>query len=314
MSVLRKRLRFLVFLVVFGVLGCDERAASEPARAEGPLRIVVSIPPLAGILEHLAPEGTQITTLVAPGDSAHSYEITPRQVEAIGRADLIVGVGLGMEAPARQVLGKPRLSQRSVYLSELLLMTEEEHDHDAHTHEGHSHGPVDPHLWLDPSLVIQVAPSLSDAIEAACERASISTDGQSERLAAFVAEARALDSELRAILQPFEGKSIITDHPAFGRFAEHYGLRIYMTLRPHEHLEATPEAVSGAVRMLREGHASAIFGETGAGASSRDLLKRMASTSDDTNWGFGVLDPLGDGDWLALMRQNAQAIADAMPQ
>ena len=63
--------------------GCGREPAPTGASGD-PVRVVVSIPPLAGLIRGLVPEEAEITVLVPPGRTAHGVELTPSDVSAVG--------------------------------------------------------------------------------------------------------------------------------------------------------------------------------------------------------------------------------------
>ncbi|MCA9288957.1 MAG: zinc ABC transporter substrate-binding protein, partial [Phycisphaerales bacterium] len=255
--------------------GCDR---PETPRADGPLRVVVSLPPLEGLVEALAPDA-EVRVLIPPGVSEHGYELTSGDIAAIRRADLVVGVGLGLEprlvdalrtmgdaAPSaiwfEQVL-EPRTSDAHAgHEHGEAAHTEDSHDDHAHDDHGHEHG-VDPHLWLDPMLVGRFIPDLAHALHDAAGAAGLpgDHDAMHERSDAVLERVRAIDAHCRERLAPVAGRAIVTHHASHGRFAERYGLRIAATIRVAESMEPTPEQVRAAVRAIQAEGVPAVFVE-----------------------------------------------------
>ena len=143
--------------------------APPAAREPGPLRVVVTIAPLAGLVHELLPAGSEVLILMAPGRSEHGYEFTPRELAGIGRADLVVSVGLSLEPKVAEFLhDHPSEARVEVCLADVLEIrspagadAESRHDH---SHD-HDHGPIDQHLWLDPVLMARAIPAASRARE-----------------------------------------------------------------------------------------------------------------------------------------------------
>ena len=82
-----------------------EGAGTKPR--EGPVRIVVSIPPLKGVVESLAKslgDGVQVDLMVPVGTLEHGYEIPPSMVAKTLEADIVVYVGLGLEPQVEKIL------------------------------------------------------------------------------------------------------------------------------------------------------------------------------------------------------------------
>lgn len=298
-----------------GTGGCSRQPSA--GRAPGPLRVVVTVAPLAGLTRPLLPEGASLSTLIAPGHSEHGYELTARDIATLAKADVVVYVGLALEPQVEEFLRKhPEPGRRVVCFADaagLNAAAAEHHeepghdDHDADD-DGHHHGRIDPHLWLDPGLCEKLVPPLAAAI-----RDRLQGIGQPQVAATVdaaqakeLADIRALDAELRAKLAPLAGRPIVTHHAAWGRFAERYGLKVAAVIRPIETTEPSNSAINAAVKAVQDQGARAIFVEP---QFSDTVAARIAKEAGAK---LGHLDPLGDGDWFKLMRSNADALVNTL--
>jgi ABC-type Zn uptake system ZnuABC Zn-binding protein ZnuA len=309
----------VIVALFVGLAGCGPSGNGPPAgdsRGGGSLRVVVTVAPLRSIVERLAPAGSEVSVLMAPGRSEHGYEFTPSDLVAAGRADVLVCVGLGLE-PAIEAFARANPSNRrqTVVLGEALGLSKpgrrfEAHDHDAEA--GHAHGPecaheLDPHVWLDPVLMKQGVPALRAAVERALEfrggltGAARGVLDQAER--SLAADLEALDREHVERLAPFRGRSIVTHHAAFVRLADRYGLKVAAVLRPIETSEPTAAQLGEAMQAIRRENVPVIFIEP---QFNPEAAERLASAA---GIGVGRLDPLGDGDYFKLMRTNLAELA-----
>ena len=281
-------------------VGCGERP--ETSRS-GPPSVVVSIPPLVSMVESLVTEETTVKALVPAGRTVHGFEPTSADVAALARSTAIVSVGLGLEERVSTVIEKSAaLRERSIDLSELATLDTGDDHHGHHHHHGHEpcdlcgNGLVDPHLWLDPPLLRELAPKIWESLPSKIRRPSPE---------ALLAEIDAIDAEYRERLAPHQGAVIVTAHNAFGRLAECYGLEVAEVIRPVETAEPGPARVAEVARAIQDLGVRAIFIEPQFDA---DLPRRLAET---TGIPLGTLDPLGQGDWSALMRANLDALVTA---
>ncbi|QOI99817.1 MAG: zinc ABC transporter substrate-binding protein [Phycisphaeraceae bacterium] len=291
----------LLLVCMCALSGCRRR---EDPPIPG-LRVVVTVAPLAGLVGPLLPEGSDVRILMKPGRSEHGYEFTPEDLSAVGRADLIVYVGLGLEPQIERLVASKggRVSGEAVGFASAVGISADGHDH-AHDHdhehgEDCDHGSVDPHLWLDPILCAQLVPALNEAVARASARRGIKTPLPGEDGARdLIARVMNVDDEYRAALAGLEGRSIVTHHAAFSRLAERYGLRIAAVIRPLEGVEPDARQTAAVIAAVRESGVPVIFVEP---QFDHESARRIASAA---GVGLGRLDPLGDGDWFALMRAN----------
>jgi zinc transport system substrate-binding protein len=320
----RRRLAGVVVGVVAGVFwagaagggamaspGAGQAPARERVSAAAP-RVVVSIPPLRGLVEPmlveagLAREG-EVRTLVPPGVSEHGYEIPPSTLAALNRADVVVLVGLGLEPQVEKFLESRPREGRVVVRAQDALGIEGEHEH---VHEdadgdgvcdGH-HGPVDPHVWLDPHQAERIVSAVAAALvaHAGPDEAMAGRIRQAE--ASMLLRVREVDRAYRERLEGAKVRTLVVGHDAW----RHLGSRYNLTTVPIKGLtagEPTPSSLSAAGAAIREKGARAVFVEPQLNQRPGRRIARSA--------GVEVLeiDPLGDGDWVKMMMTNLDRIA-----
>lgn len=308
-----------MLFVVFAVVGLIGRAiptaraqSGLPSAAAPNLRVVVTIPPLVGLVKPLLPAGADVKLLMPPGRSEHGYEFTPSDLAAVAKADVLIYVGLGLEPRIeKEVKERPVAGRVVVSMSEALGIKAPEgaHDHADHAEHEHGpecdHGPVDQHLWLDPKLVEEFVPMLASAIKSAFARAGaeaivpMQVDDAARRL---VDEVRRLHAEHVERLTPLRGRAIVTHHNAFSRLADRYGLVVADSIREFDNSDPTPKEVEQIIRTIRDRKVTTIFVEPNYNAKIAERLAKAAKVK------LGRLDPLGDGDWFRMMRGNLEQL------
>ena len=298
----------LVVIPLLALLwGCP---GSTPARKPGPVRVVATIPPVAGLVRPLLPQGGTLTALVPPNRSEHGYELTGADVAALTQADVVVLVGLGLEPQVEAFLEKhPTPNRHVIRFADVLGVspggppaaeTHEPSDEADHDDDGHHHSGVDPHLWLDPDLCRRFIPAIDRAIRA------IDPSAPADAAAKLDNQIAEFDEQSRAALAPFKGKALVTHHSAWARFAAHYGLTIAAVIRPIETVEETSGAVNAAIDTIQKQGIRVIFVEP---QFSRKAAERIR---ERTGVRIGELNPLGDGDWFTMMRANVAEVAQSL--
>ncbi|MGD9790603.1 MAG: metal ABC transporter substrate-binding protein [Phycisphaerales bacterium] len=329
----------LAFLVACTQMHAMARASDvEPA----PLRVVVTVPPLAGLVRPLLAEidpKAEVRVLLAGGQSAHGMEPTPSDIAAIARCDVLVYVGLNLEPRvAAMVREKPVERRQVVCFAEVVGLQDkgkpepntpaasskpkpagkdtghDDHDHD-HDHDDcdeHNHaapGYVDQHLWLDPALVRRLVTAIGEAIQNACANRGTLDDAMKSRLDAAVVKLQKtiddVDAAYRARLEVCKGRAFVTHHNAFSRLADRYGLKVAATIRLTETTEPTASELKEVVEAIAREKVRAIFYEPQMDPKPARRIAEIARIQ------IGELDPLGSPDqtsWATLMEKNLTSL------
>lgn len=296
-----------VAVVLAGVAfsGCRKAGTGAAAAWPAPVRAVVSIPPLKGLVEPLLPPGSRVTVLVRPGASEHGFEPTPAQVSEAVNADLLVWMG-GMEpAVDRLAAANPRPGRADVRLAEVLTMDMHQDAHDHGPGEEHDHGAQgDPHAWLDPVTAKEIVRAVGAKVAAG--RPALSGAGARSHPGGAAVQAQldaldALDREYRAGLADASGRTVVVAHDAYGWLARRYGLRM-VAISGLTAAEPAPGDQQRAREAVRAGNVRAVFTEP-------QISDRAArGIAEATGVRVLTLDPLGDGDYFKMMRANLVAL------
>jgi zinc transport system substrate-binding protein len=206
------------------LLGCTRSAEESPApRDAGPIRVFVSIPPLAYCAERIGGERVAVSVLVAPGQSPERYDPTPRDVATLSRAQLFLGIGLPFERPLLERVSALSKGVAVVDLREgltLRRMRGDEIGAEERDHAGHEGAP-DPHIWLDPVCMQTISRTIAREFE---RRDPLHAAWYAERSNALQKDLEAVHEKIARILAPHRGKKFYVYHPAFGYFGDRYGL------------------------------------------------------------------------------------------
>lgn len=189
------------------------------AKAAPPVSVFVSVVPEKTFVTRIGGNRVQVGVMVQPGSNPHTYEPTPRQMTALAGADLYFRIGIPFERSWMSRIRHMNPEMRVVNLRAGLSLRRLE----AHHHDGSNHArtPLDPHIWTNPRLVISMAAQIRDALirvdpaGAAVYKANYQ---------AFVADLRVLDAKIQDLLSGLDDRRFLVFHPAWGYFAEAYGL------------------------------------------------------------------------------------------
>lgn len=296
-----RALRWLAIALLLTAWTAGTRNAAAAPAAAATLRVVVSILPQKAIVEAVAGPHAQVDVLVGPGRNIHTYEPTPKQMAALGEADLVLPIGVPFERAwlprlAAANPGLPVVDLLAAAGIERLPMIGHAHADD----DAHGEGELDPHIWTDPRLVARLLPPLVAALADADPMHAAEFAAGAER---FAGELAALDAELRALFAGLEGRRFLVFHPSWGYFAAAYGL-VQVAIE-HEGKEPGARALAGIIEQAKAAGVRTVFvQQQSATASARAVAEAIGGR-------VVTLDPLAP-DYLANLRRSAQAIAEAL--
>jgi zinc/manganese transport system substrate-binding protein len=287
--------------------------AGEGARAEsGELKVVASFSILADFAQRVGGDRAAVTSLVGPDSDAHIYEPTPKDVQKVAAADVIVVNGLGLEGwlgRLREASGtKAVVAEASAGIA---VMTRE----DDHGENGHEHGARDPHAFQSIGNAIIYVENIAKAF---CEAAPHDCDVFSANAAAYTRELTALDREVRGAVAriPAEKRRIITSHDAFGYFAREYGISFLAPEGVSTESEASAADVAKLIEQIKAQRASALFVEN---ISDNRLIEQIARETGLRLSGVLFSDALSGADgpaasYIEMMRHNVRTIVGAISE
>jgi zinc transport system substrate-binding protein len=320
--------------------------ATEGA-GEAALHVVAGFYPLQFVVERVGGEAVVAENLTPAGAEPHDLELTGRATARLQDADLVVYLagfspaldeGVEVTGPDRalDVATAARLDVASDEHAEAdhdhapHLDEDAEHEHaeadhdDAPPHDedpehaeadhddaAHDHeGGVDPHFWLDPTRLADVA----DAVAARLgELDPARAEEFTGRASTLRAELEALDAELAEGLATCARTELVTSHAAFGYLADRYGLQQVgiAGLSPQE--EPSPARLGEIAEFVTEHGVSTIYYETLVDPSVAEAV------ATETGAAVAVLDPLegltdesAGRDYVEVMRANLQQLRDGL--
>jgi len=308
------RVLALLLSVSLLLVGCgNDRATSgtgSEAGTEAPL-VVAAFYPLEFVAERVAGEHADIAGLTPAGVEPHDLELTARQIRTLLEADLLLYVGQGFQPAVEDLIDQVEGEKLDVLAGSELIPGTDDHDDehgDEHGDEdGHEDGEFDPHVWLDPTRVAQIARAVEQRLSVVDPDNSADFKQNAD---ALVAELEALDQEFTAGLAQCDRREIVTSHSAFGYMVARYDLEQHGISGLDPESEPSPQRLAEVASLVREEGVTTIFFET---LLPPDLAETIAR---ETGTKTAVLDPLESepesGDYLSAMRANLGALRAAL--
>ena len=187
------------------------------------LNVVVSIQPQLEFVSKIGGDKIKTSLMVLAGSSPHTYEPKPSQMINISRADLYLTIGVNFEKVwyPKFINQNPDLVVKDISLNiDKIDMHGDETKGSKHIHHDAN---FDPHVWLTPRNVKQIAKNIFMALK---ESDSNSSKEYKENLDKYLKELDMLDAKIKKILSSTpKGSSFMVFHPSWGYFAKEYNLK-----------------------------------------------------------------------------------------
>jgi ABC-type Zn uptake system ZnuABC Zn-binding protein ZnuA/ABC-type Mn2+/Zn2+ transport system permease subunit len=295
--------RWLAILVaLFILVGGAALMGSSTARSSDTRYVVTTLPVIADIVRNVAGDRVVVESLVAPGVTVMTYQLTPEDSEKMARSDLFLYVGYGRE----DVLGTyARAIGEGRVVSLLELMRDQLNVTDPKS--------FNPYFWLDPDkakiLAERVAQLLSqlDPEGGPYYRANAEAYGKKlENLDRWI------KSQLELI--PSDKRRLVTVTNTMSYFAEKYGLEVlgYVREFPGTYEPQTSLVVALFERIVDTGVPAVFVEYEEATTTLREVIEAVAGEA-----GVPVYEPLyieslapnGEADtYIEMMKQNTELI------
>ena len=295
-----QRKRFLIGMLA--VSGLFLLIGSANAQAGKKLAVFVSIPPQKYFVQQIGKQRVDVQIMVQPGASPATYEPKPRQMAAISRTHIYFAIGVPFEKTWLPKIAAANSNMRVVHTDHgIQKIPMAGHQHKTEHHDGKVHpGEPDPHLWLSPTLVIAQAHTIMMALQKIDPSYRSVYESNTN---AFVAKLVDLDADLKNIFAGKQGFQFMVFHPAWGYFAQAYGLQQVPV--EIEGKNAKPVRLKELIGLARAKNIKIIFAQPQFSSKSAELV------ANEIGGQVIFADPLALN-WPQNLREVAQKFRTAL--
>ncbi|WP_321779152.1 metal ABC transporter solute-binding protein, Zn/Mn family [Sulfurimonas sp.] len=276
-----KKIILLVFILFNAI------AFAKPA-------IVVSILPEKTFVQKIAKEMVDITVMVKPGSSPHSYEPKASQMIVISKADIYFSIGVKFEETWIDRFKSQNANLKIVNISSdvpKIQMSEHHHDGEHHNEEEKHHDATDPHTWTSPKNVSIMAHTIYKAL---VELDPKNKQSYKSNLDDFIKEIEDTDKQIKHALRDIKPKSkFMVFHPSWGYFANDYNL-VQIAVEVDGKKPKAKEMIM-IIKEAKEENIKVIFTQPEFSDKSAQIIAKEAKVSVekisplDANWSLNLI-------------------------
>jgi zinc transport system substrate-binding protein len=324
--------------------------AQDTETTESALKVYTTIYPLEYFTKRIGGDHVDVTNIVPPGADGHTYEPTTKTMVEIAESNAFIYTGAGIEGYAEAI--NEALKNEDVKIIkaadgiELIAHSEsheeeatheenegdahdeheeetahDEHDHGDHeedaAHEeheeaAHNHGDLDPHVWLDPLLAIQLSENILHLLEEIKPGAKAEFENNFNELKLELEE---LDREFEDTIVGSAKKEIIVSHSAYGYWEARYGIKQISVSGLSPTNEPSQQELTKIIDTAKEHDIKYVLFEQNVSTKIAEIIRTElnakaltlnnleALTDEDSNTGQ---------DYFSLMRENLATLKTAL--
>jgi ABC-type Zn uptake system ZnuABC Zn-binding protein ZnuA/ABC-type Mn2+/Zn2+ transport system permease subunit len=283
------------------VAGCSSSRSSD----SGELAVVATTTQIGDFVREVGGDAVDVDQILQPNTDPHEYEPRPSDIEGAAGAELVFASGDDLDGWVDQVVSESGSDAGVVDLGAAVPVKLPGETSGAEASR------YDAHWWHDPrnaeAAVEEIRHSLAEAEPSKAAEFRRNAD-------AYLGKLRTLDRGIASCMHsvPAAQRKLVTDHDAFGYFANRYGITTIGAVIPSQTTQAQPSAkdVSDLVELIQREDVKAVFPESSVSPKLAETIAHATGASaDHTLYG----DTLGPEDSSgATYLQMEAANADAM--
>jgi zinc transport system substrate-binding protein len=207
------------------------------------LTVYTTIYPLEDFTKKIGGDFVEVQSIYPPNVDAHSYEPSTKDMLNLANSDLFIYSGAGIEGFAEKASEALKKEDVQVLKAaegiDLIESTDEHHHEDEegpseseshedenakseiHEDEEHAHGDLDPHVWLDPVLSIDLANNIKNSLSKLIPEHASEFEVNFNQLKS---ELEKLDQEFKTTIESSRSKNLLVAHAAYGYWETRYGI------------------------------------------------------------------------------------------
>jgi ABC-type Zn uptake system ZnuABC Zn-binding protein ZnuA len=256
---------------------------------------------LADVTRNVVEDRFSVESLLPVGADPHSYQPVPQDAAKVKGSKVLVIHGTDYEEFLQPLLDNAGRKEYLIDASTGSRLLSDE-------------GGTDPHLWLDPNNVIAYTDNIREGLKQFDPEGAEVYDANAS---AYIDQLTELDAWINGQVAQIEPQRrvLVTNHEAFGYFAERYGFRVVGAIIPGFSSDAAPSAqqMADLIEQIKLYEVPAIFLDA---SDNPDLAQQIAAETGAKVVADLHLESLTNGGpagtYIDMMRDNVTKIVQAL--
>jgi len=280
------------------------------------LPVIASIYPVADMVRQVGGAHVDVTFLLPPGASPHTFEPKPSTVKKFSSSRIFFMIGAGLEFWSQKFIRIAGPELMTVVLSEgvSLIHTIEHYDDIEHPHDKADVSDQEfkvgnPHIWLDPAIAKLMVNKITAALS---EIDDEHFTYYKQRAEMYLHELDSLDRQISTTIESFSINKYVAFHASWIYFARRYGLEPVGVIEAAPGRNPTPMQIKTIVGLIRRHQIRVVFAEPQLNPKVAEVIAKEADVK------MLILDPMGGPElqgrdsYIGLMKYNLNVFQEAM--
>ena len=321
---MNKKINLIIIITFISLIfaGCNTIKENNITENNNKINVVTTIFPTYDFVRQIGGENVNVTMLLKPGQEAHSYEPTPKDILNIQNSDLFIYVGGENDVWVDEILdsmenNRPQtlklLDITNTLEEEIVEGMEDEHNH----HHDHSHedeASIDEHVWTSPKNSILIVEEINNILSEKDEKNSNIYNTNAEN---YIKSLENLDEKFRQVVDSSKRKTVLFgDRFPFIYFAKEYGINYYAAFSGcSTETEASPKTITFLINKVKEEQIPVVFTIKFSNGKIADTIVEATNTKKlMLNSGHNLTkEQLESGvTYLSLMEENVEILREAL--
>jgi zinc transport system substrate-binding protein len=334
-------------LLMFSLLlsGCAKTepvSKSDEKEDKETLIVYTTIYPLEDFTKKIGGEFVEVQSIYPPNVDAHSFEPSPKDMVTLANSDLFIYTGVGLEGFAEKA--SEALKKEDVQIVKAaegidLIESTDEHHHeeeeshpdseqhedenghseedehaesDAHEEEGHTDVDLDPHVWLDPVLSIDLANNIKNALSQIMPEHATDFETNFNQLKS---ELEKLDQEFMTTIESSKTRNLLVAHAAYGYWEKRYGIEEIAISGLSPTQEPTQKELQAIIEESTEHNIHYVIFEQNVSPKVAEIIQKEIGADSLTLHNLEAITEENikqKDDYFSIMRKNLETIKKAL--
>ncbi|URM33731.1 metal ABC transporter substrate-binding protein [Cytobacillus firmus] len=314
---------FLIYILglILILSGCTGGKTEE---SSSKTIVYTTVYPLQYFTEQIGGKAIEVETIYPPGSDEHTFEPSQKDMMKLADSDLFIFIGLGLEGfveKAKDTLKNENVKMVAAGENLEFVHSDVNHDpaheedaddHEAGAEDGHDHGDIDPHVWLDPLYSKELAESIKDAL---VEQMPDQKEQFEQNYMELAQELDNLHKDYEQTVQSAKHQEFIVSHAAYGYWEDRYGLDQISVSGLNSSSEPTQKELQKIIAEAKEHGLKYVFFEQNVSSRLTEILQKEIGASPLLLHNLSVLteeDLKENQTYFTLMQDNLSALKKAL--